>query len=115
MSLLSLFLQFQIFHELSQKLFSLARRQGFKTRGRGVVFDETLKRRLQFGSRLVGYAAAWRWHSGNDLMRCKPICRRFEPRPTRDFGRKINFAPLRMPRNVVELINLAKEFLYEFR
>src|SRR5215831_5252709 len=43
----------------------------------------------------------------------EPFGRRLKPHPARHFSRKIDFAPLGMPRWIIELIDLAKERIDE--
>ena len=56
------------------------------------------------------------WIGGDGLISVggKPFSRGFKSHPARHFGRKIDFAPLGMPRRGVELIDLAEKRVDEF-
>src|SRR5437588_178177 len=85
------------FHELCEKQFPFAARERLLTGRRGVLLHEFLKRQLQLGRRLVERVVRVGGH-GLIPVRGEPFGRGLKPHPARHFSRKIDFAPLGMPR-----------------
>ena len=101
------------FHESGEKHFPFFGGERVPTGRRGVVLHKFLECHPQLGRGLAERAV---WFGGYGLISVggKPFGRGLKSDPARHFGRKIDFAPLGMPRRGVELIDLAEKRVDEF-